>query len=674
MKLKPWMNDNIAKRITLRNKLMKQLKKETSNTHLKEYCVHFRNNLREDIRKLKNEYYYNLFEEAKGNSKKTWRILNEITGQKRKNDNIDKLEIDNVIINDPLTKANEFNNYFLSVVDTLVKQNDGKCDLSSLEYKHLFKADSVFRSIFLFPVLECDVVKVVESLKNGTAPGLDGISTIILKKIYRKILRVLVYVINMSFESGVFPDSLKEAVVIPIYKKNSRKECCNYRPISLLSSLSKVVERLMKIRLLQFLEHTSFFSENQFGFRKGKNTETALVNFMERVSYGINNGMCVSGLFLDIAKAFDTVEHDILLSKLYKCGVRGVAYNWFKTYLKGRKQCVRVNGVLSQFGEIKYGVPQGSVLGATLFLIYINDLCKARLHGCITSFADDTALSYVGKTWDDISVKINLDLEAIQWWFYTNKMVLSASKTNYVNFSLRCDVIFNNRIVYKCPRCIIERTVCEVGCADVLREDSVKYLGVILDKELNWKKHIAFLRIKLGNIIRVFYFMKNMCRKEILRGVYFALIHSRLNYGIECWGGTYTSNIKSLVTLQKHAVRLITGKSRTEASWPLFQSLKVLPIRNMYIYKVLKIFYIRSASYEAKNEYKTRLRNAKDFNLPRPTCTYFTKWYSYLAPKIFNKLPSEIRTLNNIISFSKKVRIWLLTIQNADSLLTGIYE
>ncbi len=220
---------------------------------------------------------------------------------------------------------------------------------------------------------------------------------------------------------------------------------------------------------------------NQFGFREGLSTESALKHFMDDVYFGLNTEKKVSGIFLDIKKAFDTVDHRILLKKLYSCGIRGNVHSWFVSYLSKRKQVVKLGSIFSDFGYIKSGVPQGSVLGIILFLIYINDLCNANLKGNLTSFADDTALCYVEKSWTDIELAMNSDLEAIQWWFSNNNMLLSPEKTKYINFSLREEQEFNNDIIYKCVDCLCQNTICLNNCAVVLRTNSIKYLGLILD-------------------------------------------------------------------------------------------------------------------------------------------------------------------------------------------------
>lgn len=271
------------------------------------------------------------------------------------------------------------------------------------------------------------------------------------------------------------------------------------------------------------------------------NTEHALLNFMTNVNEGVNEGKKVSGLFLDIKKAFDTVDHTILLDKLFNIGIRGVSHEWFKSYLSDRKQCVRINSILSEMGTIKSGVPQGSVLRATLFIIFINDLCEGKFNGKLTSFADDTALCYSERDWQSVQHAMNGDLEALKWWFTVNRLLLSAEKTKYINFSLIKPFNFTDPIKFKCTLCLSRQTICMLNCANVDQTDSIKYLGLHVDAELCWKIHIKKLKDKVNNSIRYFYFLRNLSNTQILRMLYFALIQSRLEYGLVFWGSTYDS-------------------------------------------------------------------------------------------------------------------------------------
>jgi hypothetical protein len=670
-KIKPWMNDFICFKIRKRDHIFHLIKRHPNNEKLKNYYKKYRNSLHENIKKLKNDYYKNKFEKCNGSSKETWKLLNDLTGQSKKKDQVFKLKINNVMTEDSLAVANEFNTYFLEIVNNLEIDNaNSVSNLHSLEYKNIFSEKIQAKTIFIDPVLPADLITVVKTLKNNTAPGIDGISALLIKEILPEIMNVLLFAINLSFTTGVFPEKLKHAIVVPIFKSGLKSECCNYRPISLLSCFSKVYEKIMKNKLLSFLEGTHFFSKKQFGFRTSMNTENALLNFMLGVYDGLNEGKKVSGLFLDIKKAFDTVDHTLLLSKLFNIGIRGVAHEWFNSYLIGRKQCVKINSVFGEMGTIKSGVPQGSVLGATLFIIFINDLCEGKFFGNLTSFADDTALCYSEDNWQIVQQAMNKDLEALKWWFTVNRLVLSAEKTKYINFTLKNSFNFVDNIKYKCTLCLSRHTTCNLKCATVNQTKIIKYLGLQVDEELGWKFHLNKLKDKINMALRYFYFLRELSNSQVLRMLYFALIQSRLEYGIVFWGNTYESYTKPIYLQQKHALRLILYKRKCEPSRPLFIDQKIFSLKYLYVYKVLNLFCIVHGNIPRNvNEYKNKLRNPNQFLVSKPNNTFFTKTFSFIAPKFYAKLPINLKVLiNNKQLFLSKVKKWLFQLENIDDL------
>ena len=258
-----------------------------------------------------------------------------------------------------------------------------------------------------------------------------------LKLAKEQIAEHLCFIYNLSFTTGIFPDSLKIAKVTPVYKKGSKLECANYRPITLLSNLDKIIEKLMHKRLMGFLNDQKVLYKKQFGFQKKISTAHAVISLIENIEKAIDNKIFVCRVFVDLQKAFDTVDHNILLHKLSHYGIRDIANCWFSSYLSNRKQFVTINGFDSVIQSFQYGVPQGSVLGPLLFLIYINDLHNAIKFSQSFHFADDTCLLNIQNTISKINRSLNKDLKELSFWLNANKIALNVAKTEVILFKTK---------------------------------------------------------------------------------------------------------------------------------------------------------------------------------------------------------------------------------------------
>ena len=272
-------------------------------------------------------------------------------------------------------------------------------------------------------------------MKIGKASGPKSIPPAVLKHLNNDVSIVLANLFNLSFSTGVFPDILKTSSVLPLFKKGSRLDCGNYRPISLLSNISKLLEKLMYSRFYNFLNIYNCISELQFGFRSQHSTSHTLVSITERIGEALDTGHFSCGVFIDLQKAFDTVDHKILISKLEHYGARGIAKNWFSSYLQNRNQYVTIHGFKSSLNNISYGVPQGSVLGPLLFLMYINDLHLSVKNSMVHHFADNTNLLCIDKSLKLLCIKINYDLKCITQWLNANRISLNIDKTRVRYFS-----------------------------------------------------------------------------------------------------------------------------------------------------------------------------------------------------------------------------------------------
>lgn len=664
--LKPWMNYELKREVERKNRLYVIHRRQPNNLEYKNEYRAYKNLLVNKIRLTKKSYYSNILENNRNNPKKQWACIKDLIGVKTKQGKIHLRDNDSEsIITCPSEVANILNDYFCSVANDLRKgilEDNNMIDMCFGQYRGSFQDIYIRESIFLYPTSRGEVLQLIAKLKNNKAPGYDNVTPVIVKSISEYIVDVLVYIYNLSLSTGEFPSELKKAVVIPLFKKNDKLQSTNYRPISLLSIFSKLLEKIVKVRVITFLNKHNFFSKNQFGFQSGLNTGSAVIEFMSQTYTGINEGQMCAGIFVDVMKAFDTVDHEILLNKLNLAGIRGVAQDWFRSYLTKRLQVTRVDDRVSGIGELKFGIPQGSVLSGLLFLVYINSLCDGVFKGSLVAFADDTALLYKGRSLIEIQNNMQNDVNMLRWWFTTNLMVMSP-KTKYIIFSLRSDIALASPLKYHEINCPFELQICV--CSNLEQVDKIKYLGLWVDSRLNWREHVSYIKSKLVKYVRIFYLLRTVCYPELMRSLYFALINSKIGYGLEIWGGSYFTTLYPLIVLQKAFVRILSFKSRLEHANELFITLNILPIRNLYIYKTLKIFFDRSGDKKLC-DFRRVARNRLNVIVPKPNFTFFRKFYLFLAPTFFNLLPNEIKQCQSKNTFLKLVRSHLLNDEDVD--------
>ena len=296
----------------------------------------------------------------------------------------------------------------------------------------------------------------------------------------------LTHICNLSFSTGVFPCELKIANVVPIFKTNDEIIFSNYRPVSVLPVLSKLIERLMYNRLIQYINENKLLYKYQFGFQTGKSTHMTLIVLLDKISEALERGECVIGVFLDFSKAFDTVDHSILLKKMHKYGIQGLALRWFEDYLYNRKQYVTYNSYKSNYELIKCGVPQGSILGPLLFLLYINDLSSVSEACFSILFADDTNMFITGHNVNEMCNQLNADLFRVQEWLHCNKLSINVLKTHYMIFTPRNKVVDYISII--------------IDSTKLSRVYVTKFWGVQIDSQLSWKMHINYICKKIVEV------------------------------------------------------------------------------------------------------------------------------------------------------------------------------
>ena len=463
----PWMTKELQKLCRKKSTLYKKYLK--NKTVYEDKFKKFRNYVTLKIRQVKRKHYKSKFDKVKNNIKSTWKVIDSLINKnKNKNCNIETLDIEGRIIENKEEIVNVFNDFFVNIGLNLQDSNE---EVDTNFFKQYLKCQNN-NSIFLNPVTKNEIIKIVENMKNDTSPGIDNIDIKVVKYVITLISEPISFIFNECLLDGSFPMNMKIARVTPIYKKGSKNDVNNYRPISVLRIFSKILEKCIYNRLIYFINRYNILLKNQYGFRQGHSTSTAILNLINNINKAIDNKEYAITVFIDLTKAFDVIDHSILLYKLNHYGIRGKPLQLLLSYLTDRKQLTSINGVQSQLKTIKCGVPQGSILGPLLFLIYINDLPHSTQDSSYILFADDTSVFCKGNDLQTLFNLVNLQLEKISNWMKVNKLILNVDKTNYIIFGTRNITNFNCDLYYRNDK--------------INRVSSTKFLGVHLDEKLSW--------------------------------------------------------------------------------------------------------------------------------------------------------------------------------------------
>ena len=662
-----WYSSLVSKEIAERDSIKSRLNKWPNCPILKEKFKKQKNRTTSIVKQACKDYYIKKIDAVKDSPREVFKVFKEILfGQSA--DNTIPTEI--IHNHDKVTNEQEICNIFnAEFINMPIKLNNQLLSRNNDRERNLTMHFSNINSIYVDEASDSDIILAISNLKNNAAPGLDGIGTKLIKKHHEKLIPILKDLINKMLSTGEFPRVLKMSKIRPIFKSGAKNDVNNYRPVALLSSLEKIVENFIHSKTTEFLNSYNIFGKRTFGFRKQSNTTSAIINLLTRVQDALDKGLLCSVIFLDLSKAFDTIDHKILLNKLNKVGIRGTFLELFESYLWGRQQFVQIKEVKSSSMFNGTGLPQGAICSPTLYNIYAKDIDELNLEGYLQTFADDKASLYTAKTAQELFGKMQRDCDTLGGWLYDNSLTANASKTKYLVFSSSKSLKNNNYSL-------------KLNNQEIERVETYKYLGLHLQANLKWNDHVAHISRKISSFMGPMLKCSNVLPPETRLKLYYSYVYPHLTLYNSIWcDHQRTSNylFKHVQTLQNKFIRTIfkelyyynnedSNGNRIIHTADLFMRHKILTlaqinsnelslITHRILHKSINIDITFPRNYEI-HKYPTS--NFADIHLFKTKATGQKIAFSLKSAKTFNSLPQLIKDTTNHLKFKKLLKNHIL--------------
>lgn len=645
----PWLTKDIRELMHRRDHLKKLYVRSKSEDDWKSYKI-ARNEVNVAIRKAKKRFATNEISNNEGDSKRTWRAMNLLLGRNSKISCIAELKIDQSICTDSDMISDAFNDHFSSIA---AKIEDG------IEPTHVSPSSYVIEATSRFAFENVDssyILKLLSKLDVSKATGLDNIPARLLRDTAQAIANPLCTIFNKCLASGIFPDKWKRAKVQPVHKGNKKNDPCNYRPISILPVIAKVFEKIIFDQLYSYLSSNDILSKFQSGFRPYHSTLTALLQATEEWFHNMDLGLLSGVLFVDFSKAFDTVNHRVLLEKLQLYGIKDKALEMFSSYLDNRSQCCVVNNAFSKFNVIESGVPQGSILGPLLFLVYVNDLPNCLECTTPGMYADDTHVTATASNVRDLEKLLDSDVENLCIWLRANRLSINSSKTEFMMIASNIKL-----------KQLLRDPKIKLGSDCVKRVTTAKLLGVLIDENLSWGDHINNNIIpKVMKGLRMLRTFRSILSIPQLISLYNSLVLPHFDYCSSLWGNCGKVLKSKLQKLQNRAARIITHSSYEIRSAEILKSLGWSDLetrRNIQkavlMYKIIEgdaPSLLKSRFMKTSELYNYGLRGYdSDLKLPLPHTEFMKRSLSYSGAQLWNTLPLCARKCNSLGKFKKLI-------------------
>lgn len=623
-----WIDATVIRAIAERDVLWKRSKRSPQNQILRAEYRTARNKVVALIRSAKRRYFLEQFNKSARNPARTWSLINSLRGK------INFTSVTDSFAENPTTVAESFKAHFARSFDKAGQYNEHVCTLKK----------TMSASAFLPRLSEHDLRRILFSFRRNKPPGLDGLSVHMLQRNFEALAGILLFMLNGFLDSTSVPDRLKIAIVRPLHKGGRKDVIENYRPISILPILSQVLEKFLLEVMVSFIDKFAILSPHQFGFVAGKGTTLLLESFSDEIFSALDQNSFSIALFLDVSKAFDTVNHGILLDKLNSLGFRGPFHDVLKSYLCNRSQIVVVDGHFSSTSPITAGVPQGSILSPLLFNIFINDFASAVSRCKVFQYADDTVLLAKHVCYHSAIKMLQNDVYNAVDWFSKNLLKLNVSKTKLVCFRNPLKTTVIDQQIY-----LHSKSCAPCFCDPVEYVLSVKYMGIFFDSNMSWDTHLAHLCGKLRSVAWLMYHCRSLVPFPVKKIMVHALAYGILRYGITTFAFCSTRWETRIDALLKNILRSVGHNMPSLLSQNVFAALGYPSFRSLFVQTVV-LRHFWSTDFKTAHKPSRMLRSHERFVVPRSSTRYGEARRSVYIPKLFNTLPEEV-----LSSTSKKM-------------------